>query len=61
MIMCIQNLVKLCPLILKICSKNVILESIKGHNSVAKGGGGARVNKSHFWPHLQNDSFCFSL
>ena len=30
MIMCIQNLVKFCPFILKIWSKNLILESIKG-------------------------------
>ena len=35
MIMCIQNLVKLCPFILRIWSKNIILESIKGRNSVA--------------------------
>ena len=35
MIMCLQNLVKLCPFILKILSKNQILTSIKGHNSVA--------------------------
>ena len=35
MIMCIQNLIKVCPFILKICSKNQILESIKGRNSVA--------------------------
>ena len=35
MIMCIQNLVKFYPFILKIWSKNQILESIKGHNSVA--------------------------
>ena len=35
MIMCIQNLVKFCPFFLKIWSKNQILESIKGHNSVA--------------------------
>ena len=33
MIMCIQNLVKFCPFILKIWSKNLILESIKGRNS----------------------------
>ena len=33
--MCIQNLVKLCPLVLKILSGNEILTSIKGHNSVA--------------------------
>ena len=33
--MCIQNLVKFCPFILKILSKNLILESIKGRNSVA--------------------------
>ena len=35
MIMCIQNFVKFCPFILKIWSKNLILESIKGRNSVA--------------------------
>ena len=35
MIMCIQNLVKFCPFVLKIWSKNLILESIKGRNSVA--------------------------
>ena len=35
MIMCIQYLVKFCPFILKIWSKNQILESIKGRNSVA--------------------------
>ena len=34
MIMCIQNLVKFCPFILKIWSKNLILESMKGRNSV---------------------------
>ena len=34
MIMCIQNLIKFCPFILKIWSKNLILESIKGRNSV---------------------------
>ena len=33
--MCIQNLVKFCPFILKIWSKNLNLESIKGCNSVA--------------------------
>ena len=32
--MCIQNLVKFCPLVLKILSGNEILNSIKGHNSV---------------------------
>ena len=35
MIMCIQNLVKFCPLVLKILSGNEILTSTKGHNSVA--------------------------
>ena len=35
MIMGIQNLVKLCPSILKILSGNEILTPIKGHNSVA--------------------------
>ena len=31
---CIQNLVKFCPFILKILSKNQFLTSIKGRNSV---------------------------
>ena len=35
MIMCIQNLVKFCPFILKVWSNNLILETIKGRNSVA--------------------------
>ena len=35
MLMCIQNLVKFCPLVLKILSGNEIPTSIKGHNSVA--------------------------
>ena len=35
MIMCIQNLGKFCPFILKIWSENLIFESIKGRNSVA--------------------------
>ena len=35
MIMCIQKLVKFCPFIRKIWSKNLIFESIKGRNSVA--------------------------
>ena len=34
MIMCIQNLIKFCPFVLKIWSKNQIFESIKGRNSV---------------------------
>ena len=34
MMMCIQNLVLFCQFILKILSKNQILTSIKGHNSV---------------------------
>ena len=33
--MCIQNMVKFCPLVLKIFSGNEILTSIKGRNSVA--------------------------
>ena len=33
--MCIQNLIKFCPLVLKILSGNEILTSIKGHKSVA--------------------------
>ena len=35
MIMCIQNLVTFCQLVLKILSKNQILTSIKGGTSVA--------------------------
>ena len=35
MLMCIQNLVKFCPLVLKILSGNEILRSINGRNSVA--------------------------
>ena len=35
MIMCIQNLVSICYFILKILSKDQILTSIKGRNSVA--------------------------
>ena len=35
MVMCIQHLIKFCPFILKIWSKNQILESIKGCYSVA--------------------------
>ena len=34
MIMCMQNVIEFCPFILKIWSKNQILESIKGRNSV---------------------------
>ena len=32
--MCMQNLVKFCPLVLKILSGNEVLTSIKGRNSV---------------------------
>ena len=35
MIMCIQNLVSICPFVLKILSKNQILTSIKDRNYVA--------------------------
>ena len=35
MLMCIQNLVKFCLLVLKILSGNGILTPIEGHNSVA--------------------------
>ena len=35
MMMCIQNLVLFCQLVLKILSKNQILPSIKGRNSVS--------------------------
>ena len=34
MLMCIQNLVRFCQLVLKILSENEILTSIKGRNSV---------------------------
>ena len=34
MMMCIQNLVRFCQFVLKILSRNDILTSIKGHNSV---------------------------
>ena len=44
MIMCIQNLVKFCPFILKIWSKNQILKSIKGRNSVAFAENDAKYN-----------------
>ena len=35
MIMCVQNLVSICLFVLKMFSKNQILTSIKGRNSVA--------------------------
>ena len=35
MMMCIQNLVPFCQFVLKILSKNRILTSVKGSNSVA--------------------------
>ena len=35
MILCIQNLIKFCLFFLKILSKNQILTSIKGRNSIA--------------------------
>ena len=35
MIMCLQNLVLICLFVFKILSKNLILTSIKGSNSVA--------------------------
>ena len=35
MMMCIQNSIQFCPFILKIWSKNQILDSIKGRHSVA--------------------------
>ena len=35
MLMCIQHLVKFCPLVLKILNRNEILTSIKGHYSLA--------------------------
>ena len=48
MIMCIQNLVKLCPFILKIWSKNLILEC----NSVANL---RKINDLHNNVDLVND------
>ena len=38
MMLCIQNLVLFCQFVLKILSKNQILTSIKGRNSVANLG-----------------------
>ena len=35
MMMCIQNFVSICQFVLKVLSKNQILTSIKGRNSVA--------------------------
>ena len=35
MIMCLQSKVSFCQFVLKILSKNKILTSIKGHNSIA--------------------------
>ena len=35
MVMCIQNLVKVCPLVLKILFGNEVLTSFKGHKPVA--------------------------
>ena len=52
MIMCIQNLFKFCPFILKIWSKNLILESIKGRNSVANL---RKNNDSQYYVDLVND------
>ena len=34
LLMCIQNLIKFCPSVLKILSRNDILTSIKGRNAV---------------------------
>ena len=48
MIMCIHNLVKFCPFILKIWSKNLILESIKGRYSVANFRKKAKKKKKQF-------------
>ena len=53
MIMCIQNLVKFCPFILKIRSKNLILESIKGCNSLSIKGCNSVAN-------LQKTTICFT-
>ena len=50
-ILCIQNLVKFCPFILKIWSINLILESIKGRNSVAN----LRKTTIYFTNDLVND------
>ena len=54
MIMCIQNLVLFCQFVLKILSKNRILTSIKGSNSVAN------LQKTKIYNtniHLVNDVF----
>ena len=47
MLMCIQNFVKFCPLVLKILSGNEILTSIKGCNSVTN-----LQNLTFYNPHL---------
>ena len=48
MIMCIQILVKFCPLVLKILSENKILTSIKGRYSVVN-----LVNLTLYNPNLE--------
>ena len=53
MSMCIQNLVKFCPLVLKILSGNEILRSIKGRNSVANYNPNL-LSKSNSVSNLQN-------
>ena len=52
MLMCIQNLVKFCPLVLKILSRNEILTSIKGRNSVAN-----LLNLTLYIPNLDTINF----
>ena len=55
MMMCIQNLVLFCQFVLKILSKNQILISIKGYNSVAN------VRKTKIYNinvDLVNDNVC---
>ena len=47
MLMCIQILVKFCPLVLKILSRNGILRSIKARNSVAN-----LRNLTHYNPNI---------
>ena len=52
MLMCIQILVKFCPLVLKILSGNEILTSIKVRNSVANFG-----NLTLYIPNLDTINF----
>ena len=55
MIMCIQNLVLFCQFVLKILSKNRILTSIKGSNSVANLQK-TKIYNTNIYMYLVNDN-----